>query len=197
MKFEDIIGKKIAVNCKTEEDVNDFLTECEKREISWDSGMNALNGCTYWDTYYSSTCYELSTGYIRFSSEKGYAKKGYIVISLTDIDEFRQRKMTAMEFLDKYTKMCRYYMTQGNCDELLRKHPEEAIKLVNEWEDPIPYKTIKDDFFEKHPNAPKDDIGYPIVCAERCGYLICKAKEEEGYIANCHICWKTLLNKEE
>lgn len=44
--------------------------------------------------------------------------------------------------------------------------PEAAVAVVQKWSDEHPIKTYARDFFEKFPNAPKDDKGMPHVCRE-------------------------------
>lgn len=65
--------------------------------------------------------------------------------------------------------------------------PDEAVKIVEEWAKAHPQKTRKQDFFEKYPNAPKDDEGYPKkACCIHLGYCeICKYEKSEC----CYDCW--------
>ena len=70
------------------------------------------------------------------------------------------------------------------CFELA--YPEKAIAIVQKWADEHPPKTIMQDFFEKYPNAPKDDNGTPILCTKCLGYesLNCAIGDDE-----CVKCW--------
>lgn len=56
-------------------------------------------------------------------------------------------------------------MNTSNCgaDEIL--NPTDAISRIQAWSDAHPQKTYKDDFFEKFPNASKDQEGYPFIDA--------------------------------
>ena len=52
-------------------------------------------------------------------------------------------------------------------------------------------KNVKDDFLEKHPNAPKAATGTPLACAWRAGYL-----DEDGCLSGrCTECWNRPLSE--
>lgn len=51
-----------------------------------------------------------------------------------------------------------------SCAPLEREYPDKAIKIVQKWSDEHPQKTYAEDFFEKFPNAPKEDDGTPKSC---------------------------------
>ncbi len=109
--------------------------------------------------------------------------------------------MDAVEYLKekaKRTKNCSIDCTKCalsakfnpkgcGCLRLENCFPEEAIKIVEEWAKAHPQKTRKQDFFEKYPNAPKDDEGYPKkACCIHLGYCeICKYEKSEC----CYDCW--------
>ena len=78
-----------------------------------------------------------------------------------------------------------------HCRDFERVQPAEAIAVVQKWSDEHPMKTIKDDFLEKHPNAPKADTGTPLACAWRAGYL-----DEDGCLCGkCTECWNRPLSE--
>lgn len=78
-----------------------------------------------------------------------------------------------------------------NCHRLENKRPKKAIAIVQKWSDEHPIKTIKDDFLEKHPNAPKATTGTPMACAWRAGYL-----DEDGCLCGkCTECWNRPLSE--
>lgn len=71
---------------------------------------------------------------------------------------------------------CRYFEAE---------YPEEAIAIVEKWAAEHPQKTIFQDFLEKYPNAPLDEIdGTPIICPYRLGY-----EEKKGCTDSCIDCW--------
>ena len=67
--------------------------------------------------------------------------------------------------------------------------------ILAKWEDEHPEKTIADDFFEKHPNAPRDDANNPYPCAKDCGYS--KPPYCERVPFNCDNCWRRPLEEVE
>ncbi len=73
------------------------------------------------------------------------------------------------------------------CADFEQFKPDEAVKIVEEWAKAHPQKTRKQDFFEKYPNAPKDEKGYPKRgCCIYLGYYDnCKPDSIEG----CYDCW--------
>lgn len=78
-----------------------------------------------------------------------------------------------------------------SCYTMERRYPTEAIAIVQKWSDEHPVKTIKDDFLEKHPNAPKAATGTPLACAWRAGYL-----DEDGCLCGkCTECWNRPLSE--
>lgn len=54
-----------------------------------------------------------------------------------------------------------------------------------------PVKTRKEDFFERFPNAPKDDSGMPIPCVRLLGYIQkqCYADCYADRERECAVCW--------
>lgn len=70
--------------------------------------------------------------------------------------------------------------------------PEKLVALVEQWSQSHPQKTMMQDFFEKHPNAPKRRDGTPVgICPSYCGYtdepnsaFVC-----EKFDKKCLRCW--------
>lgn len=110
-------------------------------------------------------------------------------------------EMSAMEYFktkDRMTKGCSIdcyecgFHANNNgknapCRSLEIAYPETAIEIVYNWGKDHPVKTMMQDFFEKFPNAPKNDDGTPQCCPKNCGYT------EEDYCGdlygNCLMCW--------
>lgn len=79
------------------------------------------------------------------------------------------------------------------CSVLQATRPQEAISIVRQWSVAHPQKTIKDDFFEKFPNANKLCDGIPDVCAAKLGYVAeCTYQHGEDF---CKKCWNTVLEE--
>lgn len=73
--------------------------------------------------------------------------------------------------------------------------PDEAEAILAKWAEEHPEKTIADDFFEKHPNAPRDDANDPYPCAKDCGYS--KPPYCERIPFRCNNCWRRPLEEVE
>lgn len=89
---------------------------------------------------------------------------------------------------------CPLSVTNNNTDRLCHtfvfEYPADAERILEQWDKEHPARTFKDDFFEKHPNAPMSSIGGPVVCLRDCGYLtICPMVK--GRISDCKECWNT------
>lgn len=81
---------------------------------------------------------------------------------------------------------------EKDCKKAVLNMPKElVIGAVQRWSDehPVPKpKTYADDFFEKHPNAPKRANGMPM--AFRCQVYGCSCgKHEANMINGCEMCW--------
>lgn len=116
-------------------------------------------------------------------------------------------KMTALEYLEERARMTnnckiscqRCLLSSDNnglhctCAVLQATRPKEAITIVKKWSVEHSQKTIKDDFFDKFPNANKLYDGIPDTCAAKLGYLPkCPHPNAEDY---CNECWNTVLKE--
>lgn len=116
-------------------------------------------------------------------------------------------EMTALEYLKEKARMtdnckieckrCPLYAAKHGeyctCSIFQLACPEKVISIVQQWSKEHPQKTIKDDFFEKFPNAKKLCDGVPDVCAAKLGYLPeCPHPNAEDY---CNECWNTVLKE--
>lgn len=86
--------------------------------------------------------------------------------------------MDAIEFIKKRNRMCNSMKSCSQCPFNEMKHcnfntedPEKLVAFVEQWSQEHPQKTMMQDFFEKHPNAPKRRDGTPVgICPSCCGY---------------------------
>ena len=81
------------------------------------------------------------------------------------------------------------------CREGISERPVEAEAILAKWVTEHPEKTIADDFFEKHPKAPRDDTNNPYPCAKDCGYS--KPPYCERVPFKCDNCWRRPLEEVE
>lgn len=119
--------------------------------------------------------------------------------------------MDAIEFIKEYRRMCKKYAYMdawgedcsnecalySHCDLRSPSNlPEYIVSKVEQWSQDHPQKTMIQDFFEKFPNAPKEEDGTPIdICPSYCGYTdepnslaLC-----EKFNKNCLKCWSRPL----
>ena len=85
-------------------------------------------------------------------------------------DERMRRTEESMDFL------CRM-------SDLLSTDPARFEKAVMRWAKLHPEKTMKDVFFEKFPNAPRDELGDPRMCPLDVGYPA--RPDGAGYEGEC------------
>ena len=74
----------------------------------------------------------------------------------------------------------------------------ELEKTLEKWAAEHPAKTIADDFFDKHPRAPRKN-GHPLACALHCGYRSACADgvSPAETMAECAACWRRPLEEVE
>jgi hypothetical protein len=86
-------------------------------------------------------------------------------------------------------------VSDGICRIWAGGHPAPAEAILAKWAEEHPEKTIADDFFERCPNATKDDMKIPYVCAKHVGYsapTYC-----ERIPQRCAECWRRPLEEVE
>lgn len=119
--------------------------------------------------------------------------------------------MDAIKFIKEYSRLCR---NQENCNtcpltkicyiskrtmERIIKNPESLTDSVEKWSQSHPQKTMMQDFFEKFPNAPKDEKegGIPkSVCPRQLGYTDKNEDCHELFDCDCVKCWSRPLEEE-
>lgn len=109
--------------------------------------------------------------------------------------------MDAVEFIKERRRMCLSYEDCIGCPfedgkpiscEIQSKTARQLVEIVEQWSQDHPQKTMMQDFFEKFPNAPKDDFGAPCLCPADVGY---KEKSCEATDCNCLECWNRPLEE--
>lgn len=77
------------------------------------------------------------------------------------------------------------------CGDFEMKDPEKAEEIVRQWEAKHPQKTYAQDFFEKHPKAPRDGCGNPKPCRI---YLY---GGDCTYNGDCTGCWNEPMEEDQ
>ena len=89
---------------------------------------------------------------------------------------------------------CKLHNVSRNCIKFFMAEPENAAEIIEAWAAEHLIKTRAMDFFEKFPNAPKNDDGTPCVCAKLTGHM----PESETCRPSMRLsCWNAPLEVEE
>ena len=95
----------------------------------------------------------------------------------------------------KEREMCEGCVLENKCIVLKECDCSTAEAILAKWAEEHPEKTIADDFFEKHPNAPGKQDKQPLPCAVHCGYID-KCPDDFSAL-ECKKCWRRPLEEAE
>ena len=109
--------------------------------------------------------------------------------------------MDAVKFIKEYSRLCNTYKNCTKCPfrknscstdcEWTLGFEEEIVAIVERWSQTHPQKTMMDDFFEKHPNAPRIEGAPRNICPGDCGYT--NGLEDHStcdrFNNDCAACW--------
>lgn len=116
--------------------------------------------------------------------------------------------MDAVEFLVTRDRMCDAlapscagceimkavaYTTDGygTCREYIRKHPEEAVEIVERWAKEHPRKTRQSELLKLFPRMSMTADGVVAFCPESMdSAFVCPIKERDRYDPECGECRK-------
>lgn len=112
--------------------------------------------------------------------------------------------MDAVEFFKGKNRMCdsfgsdscdgcKFKAEKGAmyCHIYIKKYPERAIEIVEEWLEEHPKETYLTQFLKYYPNALMDDDGTPEVCVNDLGFK----RNEKCTALNCIKCWNTPIEE--
>ena len=108
--------------------------------------------------------------------------------------EFKEA-MRIFNRICKEREMCDGCVLENKCIVLKECDYSTAEAILAKWAEEHPEKTIADDFFERCPNAMKDDMKIPHACAKHCGYpapAYCERVPQR-----CAECWRRPLSEVE
>lgn len=89
---------------------------------------------------------------------------------------------------------CRVYKAFETCGVCFL--PDNLDEIVDNWVKEHPAKTCMQDFFEKFPNAPKEDNGTPIPCIIDIYGVDMQLKECLESNVDCLKCWNQEMKGE-
>lgn len=111
--------------------------------------------------------------------------------------------MDAVKFLKEYRRMCKEYRSDDDeCSvqcpfyrdcHYKYKNIQSVVDRVEQWSQTHPQKTMMQDFFEKFPNAPKNDDDAPCFCPAELGYSNSNCRDDKD---SCVKCWSRPLEEE-
>ena len=87
--WEEFKNGEIAVHCDTEEKADDFLKECEKRNIKWIGGDNATHH-NHYSVNFGLTCYCGKKGVLTYSDKVYFIQKGTTIVKW-EVKEVKER----------------------------------------------------------------------------------------------------------
>lgn len=113
------------------------------------------------------------------------------------VEVMRQRAQMCKQYKYCYQGCILADLLEGcgtaNCMEYAKVYPAEFESAVMTWAKNNPEKTMKDVFFEKFPNAPRDELGDPRMCPLDVGFPA--RPDGAGFEGECHTeepctgCW--------
>ena len=107
--------------------------------------------------------------------------------------EFKQA-MRIFNRICKDREKCDGCVLENKCIVQKECDYSTAEAILAKWAAQHPERTIADDFFEKHPNAPGKQDKQPLPCAVHCGYI---DKCPDDFTAlECKKCWQRQLKEE-
>lgn len=111
--------------------------------------------------------------------------------------EFKQAMRTVKRICEAVGS-CNGCKLLGNCPFVTIPSNINLNKIESilvKWAEEHPERTIADDFYEKHPNAPGKQDKQPLPCAVHCGYID-KCPDDYSSL-ECASCWRRPLEEVE
>ena len=109
--------------------------------------------------------------------------------------EFKQA-MRIFNRICKKREMCDGCVLENKCIVQKECDYSTAEAILAKWAAEHPERTIMDDFFAKHPKAPRRSPDYPEACARVVGY-ISECPATVNNCVGCNDCWRRPLEEVE
>lgn len=134
-----LINKKVAVNCKTKAEEEEFLQYLDVKNINWYGGTSIFENDNYtYNDYKSNTCFTLENkGRLQYSPIEYYQRQNYKILTLDDLikpkNNFKEFGFEAnfegyiYEFLKPY--YVGYVVDRHDARKLLRIWNEDGLCL--------------------------------------------------------------------
>lgn len=152
MEVKDIVGKKVAIWCDTEEKANDFIAKV--RDFT-----KTYQGNNWYEQYKENTAYTVHESSYTFSEKKWYKENAYEIISYNDffgiteqVESDTKDELSTVEVLEWLYKHCydRLYKQvfgedSGIDDIVSLLGAKEVIHRINAYERKNRITTVSDD----------------------------------------------------
>lgn len=115
-----------------------------------------------------------------------YGNKGEMIMDALEF--FNGKNRMCNSFGSDSCDGCKFKVEKGAmyCHVYIKKYPERAIEIVEEWLEEHPEETYLTQFLKYYPNAPMTVDGTPKMCLHILGL----GKEGEcAKMLNCIDCW--------
>lgn len=111
-----------------------------------------------------------------------------------------ERKRMCKDMKKINCQCCGFYNRIEGCIEksIEEADAERAVRIVQNWSDRNPPKTLLTEFLERYPNAKLNNRGYPeyiIPCELGAIHKVC-AYHYNSSCDECQDCWNTPINEE-
>lgn len=82
---EFLDGEKIAINCRTEKEAEEFLRMCDKEGFTWCGGGNLLSHVNWWNAYKERTYLGGEDKEIQYGTKLCFEADGYKTLSYSEL----------------------------------------------------------------------------------------------------------------
>lgn len=84
MDIKDIIGKKVAVWCKTEQEAKGLFKLFRLQGLTFGMDNKCSENKTLYHTYGPDTCYECSTWWVTYAQKAFFSRDDYTILPASD-----------------------------------------------------------------------------------------------------------------
>ena len=113
-----------------------------------------------------------------------YGNKGEMIMDALEF--FMGKSRMCNSFGSDSCDGCKFKVEKGAmyCHTYIKKYPERAIEIVEEWLEEHPEETYLTQFLKHYPNAPLNRNGAPPICIKDLGIYT-------DTCIDCLKCWNT------
>lgn len=145
--IDEIIGKKVAIHCDTEEKANEFLKKLDDVGVTWNDGGRTIDYNRY-EVHEEDTCYDLKYG----KNELSYCNKGFYLSEGDRVYEYTLSENAKRDYRAWDLEVEKEYLETTTHDAntifKMNRYGELVFKEVDSlfWKDVSYYAFLKDIF---------------------------------------------------